>query len=125
MNWGRNQQFEEGMGKMSSKSNNESIIEEARQEVKNIIIRLIENNVDISTIMHVLSIGRLELEELKSMRDEKRRESKGCVQRQSEAVTNANRNRIKPRKITKFPSNYKSELSKENERVIRLVRSLF
>ncbi|WP_218775539.1 hypothetical protein [Oceanobacillus senegalensis] len=121
LNWGRSQQLEEGMGKMSSKSNNENIIEEARQEVKNIMIRLIENNVDISTILHVLSIDRLELVELKGVQDEEVRESKV---RQSNAVTNTNRKRIKARKITKFPSNYKSELSKENERVIKLIRSL-
>jgi len=55
---------------MTNKKDFDVIIKEARQEFWNIIIHLLEKDIDINTILSVLTINRWELEELKSAKDD-------------------------------------------------------
>ncbi|QHS24325.1 hypothetical protein GWK91_16205 [Virgibacillus sp. MSP4-1] len=103
---------------MNSNIEFENIIKESRQEVRNIVIHLLTNDFDIETILYVLKISRSEIEEIKSAINEDSY-MQGGINREF------NRKRLKARKFTKFPSDYKSNLSKENERAIKLIRSLF
>ncbi|MFD1349491.1 hypothetical protein [Oceanobacillus caeni] len=55
---------------MDNKQDFDGIVKEARQEFWNIIIHLLEKDIDINTILSVLTINRWELEELKSAKDD-------------------------------------------------------
>lgn len=105
-------------------SNNQSIeetIKEARQEVRNIIIHLLDKDVDINTILSVLTVNRWELEELKSVRTvEINSENK----KDTISVNKTYKPKIKARRITKLPDDYQSPLSRENERLLKLLRNL-
>jgi hypothetical protein len=145
---------------MSDTQDLEIIIREARQKVWDIIIHLINNNVDMNTIIFVLNVSRWEIEELKSAKDDEakriainlakdaqelnltakdieqttRVDRVEFIKYMEEAVEINSENKkddlcekknkpmIKARRITKLPDNYRSPLSKENERLLKLLR---
>lgn len=147
---------------MSNNQDFKEIVKEARQEFWNIIIYLLNRDIDINTILSVLSVSRWEIEELQSAKGgEARRiainlakdayelnltakdiekttgvnkfefinymEEEVEIDREYKKADNGekkNKPMIKARRITKLPDDYKSPLSKENERILKLLRNL-
>lgn len=152
---------------MSNLHNFEEVVRKARADIWGIIINLFSKNIDIDTVIHILSFDKEELEELEETIQGKNtdvarniaislakdanelnltapiiEEKTGVAQSEFINFMNQNvggidirkqakenvgikaKNRVRARGITKLPESYKSELSKENERAIKLLRSI-